>query len=185
MTNGLIYAIIGGMKTLATVYGQHAEVPTVPEQYLEEILDKPIAKRQMERTVDGFLPGHVIMLWRVQFGSYLTTSPHHKYFATTYGIDASKELDWLITQGYVTLEGPSQALRHVPSQKLKNWLKEAGVKGLSKMKRADLDAQVLALWSEEELGQRFEERAYLLTEQGQSVLDRYPEIVAKHPQKKF
>lgn len=173
------------MKTLATVYADHAEVPQVPDQYLDEILLKPIAKRQMERTPEGLLPGHIIMLWRLQFGSYLTTSPHHKYFATTYGIVAQKELDWLMDQGYVTLENPVQALRHVPAQKLKLWLKEAEVKGLSKMARADLDVQVLALWSEEELGQRFEERAYLLTEKGQETLDRHPEIVAKHPQKKF
>lgn len=125
------------------------------------------------------------MLWRVQFGSYLTTSPHHKYFATTYGIDAHKELDWLIGQGYVVIEEVREALRHVASSYLKTWLKEVGVAGLSKMKRADLDQAVLATFSDQELADRYEVRAYLLTAKGQETLDRYPDIVAKHPQKKF
>lgn len=173
------------MKTLATVYADHSELPQVPEQYLEEILRKPIAKRQLERTAEALLPGHIIMLWRIQFGSYLTTSPHHKYFATTYGIDAQKELDWLIDQGYVVVEEVREALRHVASPYLKTWLKEAGVSGLSKMKRADLDQAVLATFSDQELADRYAVRAYLLTEKGQETLDSYPDIVAKHPQKKF
>lgn len=173
------------MTTLKTVYAGHAEVPQVPEQYLAEILAKPIAKRQMERTPDGFLPGHIILLWRIQFGSYLTTSHPHKYFATTYGIDARVAVDWLIEQGYVEVESVKAALRHLPSLQLKNWLKERGVTGLSKMKRADLDKAVLTQFSDEELAERYTVRAYLLTEKGRETLNKHPEIVAKHPQKSF
>lgn len=177
--------IIKHMNDLRTVYKDHAELPQVPDQYLEEIIEKPIPKRNLIRTSDGFLPGHIILLWRIQFGSYLTTSPHHKYFATSYGIDAQKELDWLIEEGYVFLETPSQALRHVPSLKLKSWLKERDIKGLSKMKRADLDAAVLEHSSPEELEQFCISRAYLLTDKGQKTLEAHPDLVAKHPQKKI
>lgn len=179
------YAIISFMKNLATVYEGHAEIPQVPEQYLEEILAKPIAKRQMERTEEGLLPGHIILLWRIQFGSYTNQSPHHKYFATTYGIDAQQEVEWLIDEDYVVLEDVRIALRHIPATQLKNWLKEKEVKGLSKMKRADLDQAIFAHFSDEELADRYQVRAYLLTTKGEETLAKHPEIVAKHPQKKY
>lgn len=173
------------MTTLAEIYAQHEEMPRVPEQYLDEILTKPIAKRQMVRTVEGLLPGHIILLWRIQFGSYTNQSPHHKYFATTYGIVAEDEVVWLMDQGYVVLEDVKTALRHIPATQLKNWLKEKGIKGLSKMKRVDLDQAVFAHFTEEELVERYQVRAYLLTEKGERILANHPEIVAKHPQKKF
>ncbi|MFA9413425.1 MULTISPECIES: hypothetical protein [unclassified Streptococcus] len=173
------------MTTITTIYANHAEYPRVPDQYLDEILAKPIAKLQMVRTSEGLLPGHIILLWRIQFGSYLTTSQPHKYFATTYGIDAEHDLVWLIEEGYVFIEGARDALRHQPITQLKAWLKDKGISGLSKMKRADLDKAVLTHFSDQELEQYCQERAYLLTEKGLSTLANHPEIVAKHPQKKF
>lgn len=173
------------MKTIAEIYADHQEMPYLAPQHLDELLLKPIAKRQMVRTSDGFLPGHIIMLWRIQFGSYRTDSPHHKYFYTTYGIDAQKELDWLIAEGYVALEGATEAIRHLSGPQLKALLKEREVKGLSKLKRQDLDQLILDLVEEQDLEELTQVRAYLLTAKGQAVLAAHPDIVEKHPQKKY
>ncbi|MGC4441687.1 hypothetical protein ABXW85_22780, partial [Streptococcus suis] len=60
-----------------------------------------------------------------------------------------------------------------------------GVKGLSKMKRSDVDATLKELLSEEELGAYFSVRGLCLTPKGEELIASYPEIIAKHPQKKF
>lgn len=125
------------MKTVNEVYSEHAEIPFIAPKYEAELLHKPIAKRQMQRTEEGLLPGHIILLWRIQFGSYTTTSPHHKYFYTTYGIDAQKELDSLIRQGHVRINTAFDSLHLLSAFDVKGFLKAKEVKGLSKMKRAD------------------------------------------------
>ncbi len=173
------------MKTLNEVYGEHAEMPFISPKYETELLRKPIAKRQMERTEEGLLPGHIILLWRIQFGTYTTKSSHHKYFYTTYGIDAQKELEELITMGYVRINSAFESINLVSAPLVKDFLKAKGVKGLSKMKRSDLDAALEQHFTEEELGDLFEERSYALTQSGKDLLAKYPDIVAKHPQKKY
>ncbi len=89
------------MKTIEEIYKNHAEMPFISLKYQEELRRKPIPKRHMVRTIEGLLPGHLVMLWRIHFGTYTTATSHHKYFYTNYGIDAQTELDWLIAQGYV------------------------------------------------------------------------------------
>ncbi|TWS95371.1 hypothetical protein [Streptococcus sp. sy018] len=173
------------MKTIETVYSNHAEKPYIAPEYEQELLEKPIAKWAMERTEEGLLPGHIIMLWRVHFGTYTTDYPHHKYFATTYGIDAQKELEFLIKQGYVKIDSAFDSLRHLPAGKLKQWLKEKEVVGLSKMKRADLDQAMIIAYEEDELAKQFDLRGYSLSDKGDKTLAKYPEIIAKHPQKKY
>lgn len=173
------------MKTINDVYGQHAEMPFILPKYEAELLRKPIAKRQMERTPEGFLPGHIILLWRIQFGTYTTKSPHHKYFYTTYGIDAQKELESLIEQGYVKINSAFDSLHLLSALAIKDFLKAKEVKGLSKMKRQDLHSSLKACYTEAELSSLFSERSYALTQSGVDLLAKHPEIVAKHPQKKL
>lgn len=173
------------MKTIKDVYANHAEMPYIATEYEEELLEKPIPKWAMERTREGLLPGHVIMLWRLNFGTYTTAQPHHKYFATSYGIDAQKELDYLIEQGYAKLDTAFDSLKHLPAGKLKTFLKEKQVIGLSKMKRADLDQAMRQVYTEQELASKFDLRSYAILPKGQEVLAKYPELIAKHPQKKY
>lgn len=173
------------MKELTQIYAQHAEMPYIAPQYEEELRKKPIPKRNMIRTAEGLLPGHIIMLWRINFGTYTTQSPYHKYFYTTYGIDASKELHWLIDQGYVKIDSAFESLRHLPASKPKEFLKQKQVKGLSKMKRADLDQMIAEYYTEGELAKLFDLRSYSPTSKGAEILARHSEIVAKHPQKSF
>lgn len=185
MTDVLDFVIMEFMRNIEIIYKEHAEIPYIAPEYEEELLLKPIAKRQMIRTEEGLLPGHIIMLWRIQFGSYRTDSPHHKYFATTYGINAQKELEWLIAEGYVRLETALEALRHLSSTRLKLFLKAEGIKGLSKMKRDDLDSAMCNHFTEAKLSELYDVRGYLLTPKGSDVLAKHPEIVDKHPKKKL
>ena len=158
-------------------------MPYIAPQYEQELLKKPIAKRQMERTAEGFLPGHIILLWRISFGTFLNNTYRHKYFYTTYGIDADRELDMLIDKGYVQIDSAFDSLKHLPAGDLKEFLAAKGVAGLSKYKRADLDKKMAELYSEEELSSLFELRGYALTQKGQALLLAHPEIVDKHPKK--
>ncbi|WP_373761059.1 hypothetical protein [Streptococcus ferus] len=173
------------MKTLSDVYQDHAEMPFISEQYKEELILKPIPKRNMVRTAEGFLPGHIILLWRIQFGTYRTDSPHHKYFATSYGIDAEKELQLLIKEGYVRVESAMESLRHLSAGQVKLFLGTKAIKGLSKLKRQELDQVLLANFSQAELEDLFSVRGYLLTDKGKELLERHPDIIDKHPKKKF
>lgn len=173
------------MKTFAEIYQDHAEMPYIAPQYEENMRLKPVPKRNMIRTEENLLPGHIILLWRIQFGSYRTNDQPHKYFATTYGIDAKKEVLSLMEQGYVRLESATEAIRHLTALQVKNLLKTKDVKGLSKMKRADLDQAMVISFTEQELAELIDTKAYLLTEKGQEILGQHPDIIDKHPQKKF
>lgn len=173
------------MKTFEEIYANHAEMPYISAKYEDELRRKPISKRNMERTREGLLPGHIILLWRINFGTYTTHSPQHKYFYTTYGIDAQKELDWLIEHDYLRLMSAQESLIYLRADELKDFLKIETVKGLSKMKRQDLEQKMLEVYSEDELAPLFALRGYALTAKGEEVLAAHPEIVRRHPQKKF
>lgn len=173
------------MKTLEDVYRNHLEMPYIHPKYETDLLEKPIAKKQMIRTKEGLLPGHIILLWRIQFGTYLTNTPHHKYFYTTYGIDAEAELELLIAEGYVKIDSAFDSLRHLGMPKLRQLLMEKGVKGLSKMNREALDREMALHYSEEELASCFDFRSYALLPKGEALLMTHSEIVAGHPQKKY
>lgn len=172
------------MKTIKEIYENHSEMPYVHPKFEHELIQKPIPKRNMIRTKEGLLPGHIIMLWRINFGTFTTENPHHKYFYTSYGIDAQKELDWLIAEKYVQVDTAFVSLKHLSALQLKEFLKEKGVSGLSKLKRQELEAAIFSHYTEEELGQKFALRSYSLLEKGLKTLEIYPEIIEKHPQKK-
>ncbi|KHD45384.1 hypothetical protein ACVRZD_06850 [Streptococcus hongkongensis] len=173
------------MKTIKEVYRNHQEMPFVLPKYEKELCQKPIPKRNMIRTKEGLLPGHIIMIWRIHFGTYTTENPHHKYFYTTYGIDAEKELSWLIANNYVAIDTAFMSLPHLSALQLKEFLKEKGVVGLSKMKRQELEEQIASVYDESSLGKCFDLRSYRILPKGQAILDKYPEIIGKHPQKKY
>lgn len=167
------------------IYKNHAEMPYIAPKYEKELLHKPIPKRNMERTGEELLPGHIILLWRIQFGTYTNQSSPHKYFYTTYGIDPVKELDFLIKEQYVQMDGAFESVKHLPARQVKEFLQEKGLKGLSKYKRSDLDDLLEKEYCEIELASCFELRGYSLLPKGEKVLSKHPEIVAKRPQKSF
>lgn len=131
------------------------------------------------------MPGHIILLWRINFGTFTTETAFSKYFEYGYGIDGVKELAFLISEGYVHVESAFESLDHLSATILKEFLKVKNVKGLSKLKRADVDDLLVSLYTEEELGKLFSVRGLMLTSKGGETLERHQDIVAKHPQKKF
>ena len=93
----------------------------------------------MDLLADYLLAGDIILLWRINFGTFITESWFPKYFEYTYGIDAPKHLEALVEKGYALVETSFDSLDHLNSTMKKNILKKKGVTGLSKMKATDLN----------------------------------------------
>ena len=121
-----------------------------PDRDPNEVV-KPVPKRNMEPLADGLLAGDIILLWRINFGTFTNETWYPKYFEYTYGIDGPSHLTQLLENGYAYEESAFDSLDHLNSSQKKAILKELGVKGLSKMKAADLDEALANSLSEEEL----------------------------------
>lgn len=65
----------------------------------------------------------------------------------------------------------------------KNILKQKGIKGLSKLKAADLDEVLKENFSEEELAKTVNIRGYKLTKKGEETLLNNQEVIDRHPKK--
>ena len=60
---------------LETFYKDHQLKPSIsPEQVLHAWLlnPKPVPKRNMDLLADDLLAGDIILLWRIQFGTFTT-----------------------------------------------------------------------------------------------------------------
>ena len=114
----------------------------------------------MDLLADDSLAGDIILLWRIQFGTFTTETWFPKYFEYTYGIDAPKHLKALVVKGYAVIETAFDSLDHLNATMKKNILKNKGIRGLSKMKAADLDQTLHDHFSEEELASHFSIRGY-------------------------
>ncbi|WP_024407511.1 hypothetical protein [Streptococcus suis] len=170
------------------MYKDHEVKPYIsPERDLATWLleAKPVPKRNMIRLEEGLLAGDIILLWRVNFGTFTTTTPYSKYFEYIYGINGPAHMEKLLVEGYVYLESAFDSLDHITSTAKKNILKAEGVTGLSKMKAADLDTALKDHLTEEKLAPYFVVRGYALTEKGRAALDNHPEVIDKHPKKKM
>ncbi|HEM3489622.1 TPA: hypothetical protein U1B28_001227 [Streptococcus suis] len=170
------------------MYKDHEVKPYIsPERDLATWLleAKPVPKRNMIRLEEGLLAGDIILLWRVNFGTFTTTTPYSKYFEYIYGINGPAHMEKLLAEGYVYLESAFDSLDHITSTAKKNILKAEGVTGLSKMKAADLDTALKDHLTEEKLAPYFVVRGYALTEKGRAALDNHPEVIDKHPKKKM
>ncbi|MDQ8765149.1 hypothetical protein RFG22_01750 [Streptococcus ruminantium] len=175
-------------KRLEEIYKDHEVKPYIsPERDLASwfLEAKPVPKRNMVRLEEGLLAGDIILLWRVHFGTFTTTTPYSKYFEYTYGIDGPAHMKNLLAEGYVYLESAFDSLNHITSMVKKNILKAEGVTGLSKMKAADLDTALKFHLTEEKLAVYFSVRGYALTEKGIAALENHPEVIDKHPKKKM
>ena len=144
---------------------------------------KPVPKRNMELLTDDLLAEDIILLWRINFGTFTTETWFPKYFEYSYGTDAPKHLKTLVEKGYAGIETAFESLDHLNATMKKNILKKNGVTGLSKMKIADLDQALHDHFSEEELASHFTVRGYKLTPKGEQILKQYQDIVDRHPKK--
>ena len=157
--------------SLENIYKDHQVKPYIsPDRDIEAWLlnPKPVPKRNMELLEDKLLAGDIILLWRIQFGTFTTETWFPKYFEYTYGIDAPKHLETLVEKGYALVETAFDSLDHLNSTMKKNILKNKGVTGLSKMKAGDLDQALHDHFSEEELASLFSIRGYRLTPKGEN-----------------
>ena len=137
----------------------------------------------MELLRDGLLAGDIILLWRINFGTFTTETWFPKYFEYTYGIHASEHLKTLVEKGYTFIESAFDSLDHINATMKKAILKKKGVAGLSKMKAADLNQALAAHFTEEELAEQFTIRGYQLTDKGKQALKDYQAIIDRHPKK--
>ena len=175
-------------ERLEKIYEGHARKPFVAaDRDLKTWLlnPKPVPKINMEEVEDGLLAGDIILLWRVGFGTFTTESVFPKYFEYTYGIDAPAHLLSLLEGGYVVKESAMESLDHLSAPVKKGILKLHGATGLSKLKAAQVDDLIRDLLSEADLSQEMDIRGYCLTDKGRAMLENHPEVIARHPQKKF
>lgn len=160
------------------------------EHFLKEVeisKSKLVPKKNMiyvDRE-EKILPGHIILLWRINFGTYTNETIASKYFEYTYGINASEALNDLINNGYAIRHLAKESLQHLSISILKNFLKTKNVKNISKMNAEDVRNAVISHFSNVELENLFSVRAISLTTKGQKMLEKGQEIVDKHPKKKF
>lgn len=167
--------------SLEKIYKDHQVKPFISsERDLDAWLlhPKPVPKRNMD-----LLAGDIILLWRIQFGTFITESWFPKHFEYTYGIDVPKHLETLLEKGYALVETAFDSLDHLNSTMKKNILKKKGVTGLSKMKASDLDQALHDHFSEEELAGHFSIRGYKLTPKGEQALKDHQAIIDRHPKK--
>ena len=172
--------------SLEKIYKDHQVKPYIsPDRDIEAwLLDpKSVPKRNMELLEDNLLAGDIILLWRINFGTFTTESWFPKYFKYTYGIDAPKHLEALVEKGYALVETAFDSLDHLNSTMKKNILKKKGVTGLSKMKATDLDQGLHDHFSEEELSNCFSIRCYKLSPKGEEALKDHQAIIDRHPKK--
>uniref|UniRef100_UPI0023B922D1 hypothetical protein n=2 Tax=Streptococcus TaxID=1301 RepID=UPI0023B922D1 len=101
---------------LEKFYKDHQVKPFIsPERDLDAWLlnPKPVPKRNMELLTDDLLAGDIILLWRIQFGTFTTETWFPKYFEYTYGIDAPKHLKTLVEKAYTVIETAFDSLDHL------------------------------------------------------------------------
>ena len=175
-------------KRIKALYQHHQVQPYIaPDRDLAAWLlePKPVPKRNMVPLKDGLLAGDIILLWRVHFGTFTTKTPYSKYFEYLYGIHGPSHMEQLLAAGYVEMETAFDSLDHITSTAKKAILKSQGITGLSKMKAADLDQALREHVTEDQLAPYFSVRGYALTEKGQRTLSQHPEVIDRHPKKKF
>lgn len=77
----------------------------------------------MKLLTDVLLAGYIILLWRIQFGTFTTETWFPKYFEYTYSIDAPKHLKTLLEKGYTLVETVFDSLDHLNTTMKENILK--------------------------------------------------------------
>lgn len=146
---------------------------------------KPVPRKNMEWLNDGLLAGDIILLWRINFGTFTNETWFPKYFEYIYGIDAPLHLEKLIAEGYAYIETAFDSLDHITSGMKKKILKQEEVKGFSAMKASELDEALKTYLTENELAEYFEVRGIALTDKGLAALAENQAVIDRHPKKKL
>ena len=174
-------------------YQDYDEVPYIsPKRPLKEWLDKVsdgretlVPKRHMVRYEEDILPGYLILLWRIGFGTFRNDSIYPKYFEYNYGINGQQALEELLEKGYARELSANESLTYLSAAQLKSRLKAEKISGYSSLNKDQLMTLVRSHFDEAALQDFFTLRGNELTESGQALLDRYPEVVDRHPKKNY
>ena len=83
------------VQDIFLLYQDYPEVPYISEKRDKEAWlnavrigsEQLVPKRNMIRFEEDILPGHLILLWRIQFGTFTNESVYPKYFEYNYGIN--------------------------------------------------------------------------------------------------
>lgn len=181
------------VQSVLSLYQDYAEAPYIsPNRDLEEWLNSvrigsgnTVPKRNMIRFEEDILPGYLILLWRINFGTFTNTSVFPKYFEYDYGINASQALDEIQQLGYAKELSAIDSLTHLNAAQLKAIFKQYGLTGYSKLNKTGLMELAKEQLSEEQLAPYFKNRGYQLTPAGEELLAKYPEVIDRHPKKKY
>ncbi|MGB7365568.1 hypothetical protein [Carnobacterium jeotgali] len=181
------------VQNVFALYQNYAEVPYIsPTRNLKEWLDlvsigseNLVPKRNTIRFEEDLLPGHLILLWRIQFGTFTTSSGYPKYFEYDYGINAEQALKEVIEKGYATQLSAMDSLPYLNAAQLKSVLKQFGLNGFSKLNKEGLMELAQAELTEDQISPCFTIRGYKITPAGTEILAKYPEAVDRHPKKKY
>ncbi|CZQ92060.1 hypothetical protein [Trichococcus ilyis] len=181
------------VREIFELYKEHAEVPYISdkrdkESWLNAVhigSEQLVPKRNMIRFEEDILPGHLILLWRIQFGTFTSESVYPKYFEYNYGINGPQALAEVMEKGYAVELSAADSLDHLNAASLKAILKHYGVAGYSKMKKPELMALAKQELSEEQLDSQVAVRGYRITPAGEAVLAKHPEVVDRHPKKNY
>ncbi len=179
---------MANIDTVKQLYTNYPEMPYInPNRDFDTFMDKLdvqkehlVPKRNMLRTDDGLLPGHIILLWRLDLGTFSTESAIPRYFEYIYGINAPAELEDLIEDGLAYQMSAKETLYLVNAGTLKKILKNAGLSGYSSMKKDALVKFVQDEISEEDLAPQIPMIAYQTTERGHELVEKYDDIIQRH-----
>jgi len=182
-----------GVQDVFSLYEEYAEVPYIsPKRDLENWLhlvrigsEHLVPKRRMIRYEEDILPGHLILLWRIDFGTFTNESTFPKYFEYDYGINGSLALDELQEKGYARELSASDSLDYLNAAQLKAILKYFEQTGYSKLKKPELMELAKKELTDEQLATQFHIRGIQITSEGKAILAKYPEPVDRHPKKKY
>lgn len=137
-----------------------------------------VPKSNMILLPEGLFPGDVIMLWRISFGNFHNHSIIPQYFEYLYGVESDESIQRLLVNKYCFVDSLTASLDLYTSVKLKKVLKSKNLKVSGN--KNELLAKVRANFNDEDLRESLHMRRYRITEKGESILEKYEDIIKKH-----
>lgn len=168
------------------IYSDYPEQPYIsPDRNLKEWIDYPerfpygiVERKQMERLPEGVLPGDIIMLWRIHFGTFTTETVIPQYFEYRYGVNSAESIQTLIKLNYIEKQNAMESLGYLTVARLVKILEKNKLN--TKGKKVDLLLRIKTNISIEKMGKEFSLRGYQITPSGSFLLEKYDRIIQKH-----
>lgn len=176
------------VNRVTEIYKDYPEIPYVSpdrdmESWLEmvSLFNNIVPKDNMNRLPENLLPGHILLLWKVNFNNFTNITPIPSYFEYQYGIDGQTEIQNLVIKHYISVSSASNSLKYMTIAQLKEILQEKNIK--AKRLKDEIILQVRENWTDQQLENKLHIRGYELTSKGKEILKKYQNIVDKHTNK--